>query len=123
MKRMKWVYKIPLVVAVAIAGVALFTYATQWLWNWLVPALFQGPQVSFWQALGLLVLSKILFSGLGGKGGSSGGGRHWKRKWAAMTPEERSRFKHRLQEKWCGWEKGTTTPTPDQPASASSGND
>lgn len=37
------------------------------LWNWLIPTLFSGPVISYWQAIGLLVLSKILFSG--GHGG------------------------------------------------------
>ncbi len=107
MKRMKWVYKIPLIIILGTAALALFTYITQWLWNWLVPELFNGPAVTFWQGLGLLVLSKILFSGLGGKGGNGRkhSGRHWKRKWTAMSPEERERFKSRMQEKWCHWEK------------------
>ena len=33
------------------------------LWNWLMPAMFGLQTVTFWQALGLLVLSKILFGG------------------------------------------------------------
>jgi hypothetical protein len=49
-------------------AVAAFTAVTMLLWNWLVPAIFSGPAVTFWQALGLLVLAKILFG--------SGHGRH-----------------------------------------------
>ena len=44
------------------------------LWNWLMPTLFGLPAVSLWQALGLLVLSRILFGGLRGR--MRGGGRH-----------------------------------------------
>ena len=44
-----------------------FGYITMLLWNWLVPTLFAGPVITYWQTLGLLVLSKILFSG-GGHG-------------------------------------------------------
>ena len=40
-------------------------FGTMYLWNWLVPLLFHGPVVTFLQALGLLVLSKILFGGFG----------------------------------------------------------
>jgi len=40
----------------AIGSVIMF------LWNELIPTLFNGPLISFWQALGLLLLSKILFS-------------------------------------------------------------
>ncbi len=53
-----------------VAGLIAFTFAVMWLWNWLVPELFSGPVVTYWQTLGLLVLSKILFSGMG-KGHSS----------------------------------------------------
>jgi hypothetical protein len=53
-----------------VAGMILFTFVVMWLWNWLVPELFNGPVVTYWQTLGLLILSKILFSGIG-KGHSS----------------------------------------------------
>lgn len=71
--------------------------------NWLVPVLFAGPVINFWQTLGLLVLSKILFSGFG-KGRSHDHGRwrgNWKEKWSGMTPEERERFKQKMKNKWC----------------------
>lgn len=77
------------------------TFATQYLWNWLVPELFHGPVVSFWQALGLLLLSKLLFGWHHHRGGPGGwGGRdrsQWKEKMQMkmeqMTPEEREKFK------------------------------
>ena len=50
-----------------IAGVFAFTFVVMWLWNWLVPELFKGPVLSYWQTFGLLILSKILFSGIGSK--------------------------------------------------------
>ena len=85
------------------------------LWNWLVPILFHGPIISFWQAIGLLALSRILFGGFG-RGGGWGGrnwgeGRHshWKQRieerMANMTPEEKEKFKHEMRERWgrrCG---------------------
>ena len=53
----------------AIVGIVLFAFiggsVVQWLWNWLTPPLFGLPQITFWQALGLLALSRILFGGLG----------------------------------------------------------
>lgn len=51
-----------------VAAVIGFTFVVMWLWNWLVPELFNGPVIAYWQTLGLLVLSKILFSGIGGGG-------------------------------------------------------
>ncbi len=58
-----------------VAAMILFTFVVMWLWNWLVPELFNGPEVSYWQTLGLLLLSKILFSGIG-KGGQSHSSKH-----------------------------------------------
>jgi hypothetical protein len=53
--------------------------------------------ITFWQALGLLVLSRILFGGCGG--GSNG--RH-KSEWKKMTPEEREKFRADMRSRWCG---------------------
>ena len=101
MKKGLWVLKFAVFGTLA---VGLFTWATMLLWNWLVPALFAGPVVTFWQALGLLVLSKILFWSMG-KGGHSHGGHwrnhYWKQRWTGMTPEERERFKQKMKDKWC----------------------
>jgi hypothetical protein len=103
---------------VCLLFVFLFGWVTMLLWNWLVPVIFDGPVISFWQALGLLVLSKILL-GFGGKGwgGHSGNARHWKqgyyKKLAGMTPEEREHFKTRMREKWCYRDKSTSTGNQD----------
>ncbi len=35
------------------------------LWNWLMPALFNLPEINYLQAIGILILSKILFLGIG----------------------------------------------------------
>ena len=59
-------WKIGLMVLVGIAALGWVVMA---LWNWLIPALFTGAhQVSYLQAMGLLVLCKILFGGLRGHG-------------------------------------------------------
>ena len=55
-----------------VAAVFGFTFVVMWLWNALIPELFNGPELAYWQTLGLLVLSKILFSGIGGGGDKSG---------------------------------------------------
>jgi hypothetical protein len=46
------------------AFLALFTYVVMLLWNWLVPELFSGPILTYWQTLGILLLSKILLTGV-----------------------------------------------------------
>jgi hypothetical protein len=100
MKRGMWIGKI--VVMVIVFG-GLFIYLTMLLWNWLVPDLFNGPVLNYWQTLGLIVLSKIIFSGFGKGGGHKPGPwrGYWKEKWQGMNPEERERFKQKMKEKWC----------------------
>jgi hypothetical protein len=95
-----WIRRAPFFILLAIAGVIAFVIIVMLLWNAVMPVIFRLPVITFWQALGLLVLSKILF------GGFRGGPRpYWKgrarQKWMDMTPEERERFK----EEWgrrCG---------------------
>jgi hypothetical protein len=89
------------------------------LWNWLVPDLFNGPVITYWQALGLLALSKILFWGWGGKRyqQTPGSTPYWKHrfyeKFSNMPAEQREEFKRRMKEKWCGFEKSTSTQKSD----------
>ena len=68
------------------------------LWNAILPAVLGVKTISFIQALGILLLSKILFGGFGNRGGWKRGGDHnWKNtmkeKFGNMTPEEREKFK------------------------------
>jgi hypothetical protein len=86
----------------AVVGTFVLSFVIMSLWNWLMPALFALRLISFWQAFGLLVLSKLLF---GGFRGPWGGGMHWRRRmmerWAQMTPEEREKFRAGMQGR-CG---------------------
>lgn len=61
--------KIFFFVLLGIAVAFLFGYIVMQLWNWLMPELFGLPKVGYWQAFGILLLSKIIF-GFGGGGGS-----------------------------------------------------
>ena len=84
-------------IAFAVVMFVIFGFAAMLLWNALIPDLFHGPFLTFWQAVGLLVLSHILFHSFGGHGHGSWAHRHWKHRFeaklAAMTPEEREKFK------------------------------
>jgi hypothetical protein len=90
--RRKWFYKIPGIILIVIAAVALFGFIVQHLWNWLIPAIVGWHAITFWQAVGLLVLSKILFGG----GFRGRGNMQWRRRmgerWEKMSPEEREKF-------------------------------
>jgi hypothetical protein len=92
-----------------LALIAVLSFVVMSLWNALIPGLFHGPLLTFWQAAGLLVLSKILFGGFRGRGGHGWHGRHgrwrgemWRQKWESMTPEERDRLRARFK-RGCGW--------------------
>jgi len=84
---------------------------TMLLWNWLMPALFGMAHISFWQAIGILVLSKLLFGGFGLRGGGHWrhqyAKQHWQARWEKMTPEEREKCKTKMKHHWGSfpWEK------------------
>lgn len=114
--RRNWIFIVP----AALLGMVVFAFiggeVVQLLWNWLLPPLFGWRQLTFWQALGILVLSRILFGGFGLRGGYQ---RHYRgrmadrmvdrmadrvaERWANMTPEERDRFRQRVRER-CGFD-------------------
>lgn len=50
-----------MVAAFAIVAVFIFilAYPAMLLWNMLIPELFNGPYLSFWQTFGLIVLFRI----------------------------------------------------------------
>lgn len=79
---------------VLVLFVWIFGEIVMHLWNWLLPMLFGWKQITFWQALGLLVLSRILVGGLG-PGGSNGSKRRRRcgERWERLTPEEHERFR------------------------------
>ena len=86
-----------LVCAAAVA--VLLTYVVMRLWNWLTPTLFGLHVITFWQALGLLFLCRILFAGF--RGPRRGPGHlHWRRRmferWEQMTPEEREKLRESM---------------------------
>jgi len=92
--------------------IALGGEVVKLLWNWLLPGIFGWHEISFWQALGLLALCRILFGGFGGGHGSrSGMRRRMRDRWENMSPEEREKFRQACQTRW-----GTTPPPDSTPA-------
>jgi hypothetical protein len=95
----------------AVAGSVVLGLALKGLWNWLMPGIFHLGTITFWQALGLLILSKILFGGFHRHaGGRRGWKRHREERWAGMTAAERERFQAGMRGRDCGfgrrWEAG-----------------
>lgn len=93
--RGRWIFpRILKFIFVAVIAAGAFGFIVMSLWNALVPSLFHGPTLNYWQALGLLVLSRILCGGLKGHGGHHAHWRHRMReRWERMTPEERARLR------------------------------
>jgi hypothetical protein len=89
----------------ALGALALISYIVMLLWNALIPVIFHLGVISFWQALGLLILSKILF-GFGGHGGRRGGAwmrRGMEARFEKMSPEDRERFKEQMRSRCGDW--------------------
>jgi hypothetical protein len=86
----KWEdFPIPAKILIIVGGIAAFAgllillgFIVMWLWNALLPRIFGLPQIGYWEAWGLLILSQILFRGFHG----------------SKHVSERSR-RHRLQER------------------------
>jgi len=121
----KWIFLAPLAILALIGFIALGGVIVQQLWNRVLPPLFGWHEITFWQALGILVLCRILF------GGWSGGGSHRSKmrsrmsermtdhfvdrfaaRWESMTLEERERFRQGVRAR-CGFDPtGPETKTP-----------
>lgn len=97
-----------LLAAAIVAGVG---WAVFLLWNWLMPTIFGLHAITYWQGIGLLVLSGILFRGF-----HPYRGRRWRHgmreRWGRMTPEEREEFMKGLRTRWAG----ASSPEPDPKA-------
>ena len=98
----RWIWIAPLAILGMVLFVAIGAQVVRLLWNWLLPPLFGWHMITFWQALGILVLCRILFGGFHGHGG---GRPRWRRRmrdrWEHMTPEEREKFQQGLRGRWC----------------------
>ncbi|MBS1744135.1 MAG: hypothetical protein JST81_13970 [Bacteroidetes bacterium] len=98
-----------------VAAVLLFGFIVMGLWNAILPQVIAGVKIiSYPQALGILLLSKILFGGFRGGCGGRRRGRfmEMQQKMAAMTPEEREKFKAEWKSR-CGyrWKKDPSAGT------------
>ena len=101
--RRKWIFIAPLAILAMFLFVFIGGEIVLHLWNWLLPPLFGWRQITFWQALGLLALCRILFGGFGRHGSSRPNFRRRMRmrdRCGNMTPEERERFRQAMRERW-----------------------
>lgn len=114
---------------VAAAFLSLISFVVMQLWNNLLPGILHVSVITFWQAMGIFILCKILFGF--GKGGRMGGGTPWMRnrmqeRFKNMTPEEKEQFKVKMSGRmrdcsergwgnaWGGTQTETTASSADQ---------
>ena len=95
--------KVIFFVIAAVGIVFMIGTVITFLWNAILPELTGVNKITFWQAVGLFILSKILFTSWHRQGRGGGWSRRasWKHKWQQMSEDERAQFKTRWREK-CG---------------------
>ena len=104
--------KFPLLAMLFVVMLAGFGFVVMSLWNWLMPALFGLKLIGYWQALGLIILSKILLGGFRGSAGRGGRRLHGMRdRWRQRTPEEREKFRQGLRDCWSRMASPDPKPT------------
>jgi len=109
-RRFRWWWLLAIPPAMVLFG-WLFGEIVMHLWNWLMPALFGLKLISFWQAIGLLILARILVGGLGG-GQNNNRRRHSGARWERMTPEEHEKFREWMRTRYAGPLPPTGTQEP-----------
>ncbi len=96
--------KIVFFIMVTIVFVALMGFVVMWLWNHILTEVTSVKPLTFGQAVGLLVLSRILFGSFRfgppfRNARSSRRKKYWKEKWMNMTEEEKAAFKEKWKKK------------------------
>jgi len=92
--------KVAKILLMILVAATVMGWVVKELWNALMPQIFGLHMLTFWQALGLLLLAKLLFGGFHRHGGGGGRWRNRMReRWAQMSPEERERFRQGMR---CG---------------------
>lgn len=113
MSKKFWAKKIIGYIILAFCLFSIFSYVLMWLWNHVLVDVLHVSVVSYWQAFGILLLSKILFGGFKSEFDRHRGG-GWKKemqeKWHTMTPEEREKIKEEWRNRCRVWGKKDNGP-------------
>ena len=110
----KWILKGIGMGVMIVLFMILFGYVTMLLWNWLMPEIFGLTTITFWQAVGLMLLGRAL-TGTSGKWGR--GRSNWKnrmkRKFENLSPEERENWRHQMDHRCGGRWKSSSAESVD----------
>ena len=111
----RWWIKAPLIASFIAVVILLKSALFAYIWNLLIPELFHGPEITYLQAIGLMILAKLLVGFRGGGGGFGrggfGGGRFggkfgskqgWMMKeiWSRLPDEERQKLREDMRKRW-----------------------
>ena len=91
-----WIKRAIFIPIAIVAGVFVFGSVVMLLWNSILPVVLGVKTITFWQAIGILVLSKILFSGFKGGHGHKcchHHGHDFHEKWMHLTQEQKETMK------------------------------
>ena len=95
---------IPLII---LGVVTVLTFAVYELWNGVLTDVLGVKTVTYWQALGMFILARILFGGFPGRRGGSFGP-PWRRRmmmerWQSLTSEQRDKMREEMRERFGDW--------------------
>jgi hypothetical protein len=101
----KFRYFVPFIV---LGFLAVFTFAVFMLWNHVLVEVLAVKTITYWQALGLLVLAKIFFGGFPGRCRQFGPGGGWRgammaKHWESLSPEQREHMRDEMRRKFGDW--------------------
>lgn len=92
-RKRKLFFELPFII---IAAIFLLGFIVMLLWNFIFPSVLHTQKISYWQAIALLVLCRILFFGFRRRDHRPHvwrGGVQWRQKWMNMNDEERAKFR------------------------------
>ena len=94
MRNKRWIWMAPLAILAIPVFIFIGGQLVMHLWNWLLPPLFGVPAVTFWQALGILALCRILFGGFGDPTRDRAEPRRGRaERWQRLSPEEQEQLR------------------------------
>ena len=92
---------------IIIPAIFLLGFIVMLLWNFIFPSVLHTEKITYWQALALFILCRILFVGFRRRDHRPdmwrGRGGEWRKKWMNMSDEERVKFRE-------GWKQRCRRP-------------
>jgi Ca2+/H+ antiporter, TMEM165/GDT1 family len=106
-KRHSFLTRFCIMTPLVIVGVFGVSTLVMQLWNWIIPVISPLTSITYWQAMGLFLLSRILFGGFHFRSHHQAVNRHlsnhsqFRDKLMDMNVEEREQFKNQWKKRCC----------------------